>query len=209
MQSEPTSSKPPDAPKKPKESPPTPEELERALPDLFYAANQCAAFHFWYLMALPVLKADRELADQHLDLMIQNGVVEATLLFVRKAAEFFKPSQPGDKPDSIYSYRYEGYIQQEWIVPFDPTYIELHKRVGHITVRQARYGQMEWPVFPMVQQALMKWTKFFNALAAIPSPANPRRAEQCAQYAQALEKLLARMENDVKKAAELEGQKKF
>jgi hypothetical protein len=186
-----------------KEQPPTPEELETALEDLFYAAHQCATWHFWYLLAGSELKDTPDTTIRSSATLIQNGVAEATLLFVRKTAEFFKPKEPNDKADTIYSYRYDEYARQEWIIPFDPTYIELHKRVGHITIRQARYGRIEWPVFPMVIQAMNKWAEFFEALATIPSSHNAKRAEQCGQYARALRTLILRMEDDVKKNAAL------
>lgn len=190
--------------KKAKELPPTSEELETALEDLFYASHQCATWHFWYLLAGATLKDTQEPAVRGPATLIQNGVAEATLMFVRKSAEFFKPQEPNDKADTIYSYRYDGYTKQAWIIPFDPTYIELHKRVGHITIRQARYGRMEWPVFPMVMQAMNKWAEFFDALAAMPSTHNPKRAEQCAGYSRALRTVIQRMENDVKKDATLD-----
>ncbi len=195
--------------KKPKEPPPTPEELERALEDLFYAAHQCATWHFWYLLAGGALKDVKDTAITTPATLIQNGVAEATLLFVRKTAEFFKPQDPNDKADTIYSYRYSGYTRQEWIIPFDPTYIELHKRVGHITIRQTRYGRIEWPIFPMVMQAMNKWAEFFEALAATPVSHNSKRVEQCTHYASAVRTLIRRMENDVKKDAALDRKEKF
>jgi len=73
------------------------------------------------------------ITDLRLESFIGNGVIEATLLFVRKSAEFFKPHKPSDKSDTIYSYRYRGYTAQEWIVSRAIIYTELHKRVGHGT----------------------------------------------------------------------------
>lgn len=189
--------------KKSKEPPPTAEELEKALEDLFYAANQCATWHFWYSLAGATLKDHPDPVVRTPSLLIQNGVAEATLLFVRKTVEFFKPKEANDKADTIYSYRYDGYCAQEWIVPFEPTYIELHKRVGHITVRQVRQGRVEWPVFPMVMQAMNKWVEYFEAIAALPTAHNNKRAEQCASYARALRTLIRRIEDDVKKDASL------
>ena len=195
--------------KKAKELPPAPEELEKALEDLFYAAHQCATWHFWFLLLGPTLKKVQDSAVRGSGALVQNGVIEATLLFIRKSAEFFKPRDPNDKPDTIYSYRYAGYTRQEWIIPFDPTYIELHKRVGHITVRQARHGRVDWPIFPMTMQAMNKWVEFFETLAAISSPHNPKRSEQCGHYARAIRTLVLRMENDVKKDAALDRNETF
>ncbi|MSU49155.1 MAG: hypothetical protein EXS37_08750 [Opitutus sp.] len=200
---------PPAPAKKPKDRPPSPEELEKALEDLFYAAHQCATWHFWYFLVGAVLKDAKEASIHTPTTLIQNGVAEATLLFVRNTAVFFKPQEPNDKTDTVYSYRYAGYTRQEWIIPFDPTYIELHKRVGHITIRQTRYGRMEWPVFPMVMQAMNKWAEFFEALISIPSSHNAKRADQCTQYARAIRTLIQRMENDVKKDEALNKKETF
>jgi hypothetical protein len=194
---------------KPKMAPPTDEELERALEDLFYAAQQCATWHFWILLMGPILKTVDDSAVRSSGHLVQNGVAEATLLFIRKSAEFFKPQEATDKADTIYSYRYAGYTRQEWIIPFEPTYIELHKRVGHITIRQARCGRVEWPVFPMAMQAMNKWAEFFESLATLPVSHNPNRAEECTQYGKTIRALISRMETDVKKDSALNMKQAF
>jgi hypothetical protein len=177
------------------DAPPTDEELELALPDLFYSATQCVMYHFWFLGALPVLRSQQETRD--LDTLIGNGVTEATLLFVRKSVEFFKPLGTRDQDDTIYSYRYHGYAEQEWILPKDTIYLELHKRVGHVTIRETRYGKMTWEIFSMVIISMKKWARFFELLAGIPSSINADRLRQCSQYHKALTSLITRMERDV------------
>ena len=43
-------------------------------------------------------------------------------------------------------------------------YAEMHKRVGHITVMQARYGAFNSPIEQMTFQALDQWISFFGEL---------------------------------------------
>ena len=62
-----------------------------------------------------------------------NGIAESALLLIRKTTEFFKPKGDRDPPDTLYAYRYLDNWPGMWVIPKD-IYIELHKRVGHITV---------------------------------------------------------------------------
>lgn len=176
---------------------PTAAELNAALPDLFYVATHCATYHFAFSAIFPDPAAfGKEARPNGKSQMILNAVTEATLMFVRKSAEFFKPSEANDKPDTIYSYRYQAYAQQEWIVPRE-TYLEFHKRVGHITIREARYGKVEWPVFPLALQAMRKWTDFFATIGPSLAQNDQRAGELCAQYVTALSVLVEKMERDV------------
>src|SRR4030095_7367548 len=61
-----------------------------------------------------------------------NGIAESALLLIRKTTEFFKPKGDRDPPDTLYAYRYLDGWPGTWVIPKD-IYIELHKRVGHIT----------------------------------------------------------------------------
>lgn len=124
--------------------------------------------------------------------MIFNALTEANLMFVRKSAEFFKPAAPSDKPDTLYSYRYPGYTNQQWIVPAD-TYEEFHKRVGHITVREARRGKVSWPIFEITMQARNQWVDFFTVLATSYAAEAPT-AKYCTDCAAALRGEAAIME---------------
>lgn len=175
------------------EPPPSAEELKKALPDLFYVAGQCSAYQRAFSRFFPTEAANG--AEVHTTgevRLIFNALTEANLMFVRKSAEFFKPAGPSDKPDTLYSYRYPGYINQQWIVPAE-IYEEFHKRVGHITVREARHGKVSWPIFEITMRARNQWVDFFTVLATAYA-AEPETAKYCADCAAALRSESAIME---------------
>lgn len=168
-------------------------ELKKALPDLFYVAGQCSAYQRAFTRFFPAEAASG--AEVHMTgevRLIFNALTEANLMFVRKSAEFFKPARPNDKPDTLYSYRYPGYTNQQWIVPSE-TYEEFHKRVGHITVREARHGKVSWPIFEITMQARNQWVDFFTVLATAYA-ADPETAKYCTGCVAALRSESAIME---------------
>jgi hypothetical protein len=172
---------------------PTAEELKKALSDLFYVAGQCSAYQRAFTRFFPAEAANGAEAQMTGEVrLIFNALTEANLMFVRKSAEFFKLAGPNDKPDTLYSYRYPGYTNQKWIVPAD-TYEEFHKRVGHITVREARLGKVGWPIFELTMQARNQWLDFFTMLA-VSYAADPATAKYCTECAAALRGEAAIME---------------
>ncbi len=176
------------------ELPPSAEELKRALADLFYVAAQCSTYQRAFARFFPAEAASG--AEVHMtgeDRLIFNSLSEANLMFVRKSAEFFKPAGKNDKPDTLYSYRYPGYTRQQWIVP-EETYEEFHKRVGHITVREARHGKVAWPIFELTMQARNQWVDFFSVMVTSYA-ADPEIARYCADCAAALRSESAIMES--------------
>jgi hypothetical protein len=166
---------------------PSAEELKKALPDLFYVASHCSTYHHAFALFYP-REAVNGAAVEHVGELARvfNALTEANLMFIRKSAEFFKPHGKNDKPDTLYSYLYPGYARQGWIVPED-TYEEFHKRVGHITVREARHGKVSWPVFELAMQAMNQWTDFFEAMA-VAYAADPETAKYCARCAEVMRK---------------------
>jgi hypothetical protein len=176
---------------------PTEDELEKALPDLFYAACQCSTFHYWFLVAKPVAARDADQANKELLQLIDNGIIEVTLLFIRKTAEFFWPKKGGDRKDTIFSYRYSGYIDQGIILD-EEIYDELHKRVGHITIREARYGKKYWPIPSLVFVALNKWADFFEYLSQHPEIFGGRHVNDCRHYCRTLTEMLGKINSMVK-----------
>jgi len=154
-------------------------DLEAALSDLYYVALQCATYHYWFLVVKPVANKDAKIAADEFCKLIDNGVIEITLLFIRKTTEFFKEKEKRDKSDTIYSYLY-GYSAQELIVD-STTYGELHKRVGHITFMQAWDGQKSWQIIGFVRAAINKWADFFDFLAKSESAINPKYRDKCSK----------------------------
>lgn len=175
------------------EATPSADELKKALPDLFYVASQCSAYQRAFTRFFPAEAASGAAVHMTGEVrLIFNALTEANLMFVRKSAEFFKPAGPNDKPDTLYSYRYPGYTNQKWIVPAE-TYEEFHKRVGHITVREARHGKVSWLIFELTMQARSQWVDFFATLATSYA-ADPELARYCADCAAVLRNESAIME---------------
>jgi len=84
-------------------------------------------------------------------------------MFIRKTTEFFKPPIDGDKNDTLYAWRCLPERRCVWVVD-QADYNEMHKRVGHITVMEARYGKRRWPIGKMTLSALQQWIAFFRDL---------------------------------------------
>lgn len=186
--------------KKNPEPPPTPAELVKAIPDLFYVACQCTSYHHAFRAIFPDAAASgAEVHPNPEQRIIMKAVTEGMLMFVRKSVEFFKPREKEDKSDDVTSHHYPGYTRQKWIIPPE-AYCELHKRVGHITIREARHGKVQWPTFPMAMQAVQKWTEFFETIGTAYATTEPPAAELCTKYAAALAEVSARMERDVERA---------
>jgi len=170
-------------------------ELRAAVKDCFYAATQCATYHYWFLYARPLLEANDELKSSKMPLLMQNGIAEAVLLFFRKTHEFFKAQSPGDKPDTLYAYRWTGFAHCGDVYSAT-TVAELHKRVGHITVREARDGKFEWLLFQMAMAAFERWITFFGFLADSYYASDPEMKDSCTKDKRGLEGLKQRMERE-------------
>src|SRR5438874_202944 len=146
---------------------PTKEELVRAMDDLFYAAHQSALFVYWKLVEGPITRSFSEAGMSDAGAYFENGIIESSLLLIRKTTEFFKPRDRGDKPDTIFAYSYLPQRTGVWVVD-QRYYVELHKRVGHITVREARYGKQNWPLVEFTLSALDQWIGFFSEVSKSP-----------------------------------------
>lgn len=184
--------------------PPTESELRSAICDCFYAASQCAMYHYWFLLARPAVQADDVARGMHVDQLMANGVIEAALMFFRKTHEFFKRPGIRDRSDTLYAYRWKGYTGFGPVYPA-PTILELHKRVGHITVREARYGKIEWPVFEMAIEAIDRWIHFFEFGASTYYADKKEVSDECSESALALRKVRDAMIRD-KNTLEKKGQ---
>lgn len=153
--------------KKSKESPPTNEELSCSIDTLFVAAYQSALFAYWKLVHKPLLKKFGELGIPEAGHYFENGIRESSLIFIRKTTEFFRPKGSNDKSDSLYAYLYLPYQDGTWVVEKE-IYEELHKRIGHLTVREVRNGQKEWSILSMTIKAINQWTLFFRDVGESP-----------------------------------------
>ncbi len=174
---------------------PTTAELRAAVKDCFYAATQCATYHYWFLYARPLLETNEDLQPLKLPQFMANGISEATLLFFRKTHEFFKTAEARDKPDTLYAYRWTGFPHCGEVYPAAAV-IELHKRIGHVTVRETRRGKVEWQMFPMAMVAFERWTQFFGFLCDTYYDRDQEMKDYCAQAKRGLEQVKQRMERE-------------
>lgn len=156
---------------KTKESPPNEQELEKALPGLAYVGVQCAIWHLAN-QAITVLNT----ADPQIEKDLKNSLVESALLFIRKTVEFFKPEGENDYPDNVYAYRYRFCCD---VGSLQIASSELHKRVGHVTISEVRYGKLDWPLDDWVLLCLDKWIEFFGAASMAIATDKPELAELC------------------------------
>lgn len=177
------------------EPPPSPEELRTCINNCFFAATQCATYHFWFLYGKPMMERDTALNDLEIPKLLSNGILEATLMFFRKSHEFFKARGDNDKPDTLYAYRWSGFNHCERMFP-EETVAELHKRVGHLTVREARDGHAEWPVFSMAMRAFERWIQFFEFLAVTAYVEDEEMREFCTRAKSSLVVVKDRMERE-------------
>ena len=125
---------------------PTPDELEKAIEDIGYAILQaCVAHEIYHIEIVPVLR--RNGISEESITIINNASVESQLLFLRKLNEFFKPLPGnGEKPLKDDDLRAAHYFGFESSGPFlsDEDEAELHKRVGHITLKEVREQKKDW-----------------------------------------------------------------
>lgn len=139
---------------------PTPDELKASLVQCFYAANQCASYHFWYKYAQPALLESKVRDPSSMVRYMRNAVIEGTLGFCRKAHEFFKEQESRDWPDTLHAYRYE-YPRTGPI--FDRNELAaINKLVSHITVHWMRSGTFVWELYPFASKAMARWIDFFG-----------------------------------------------
>jgi hypothetical protein len=117
----------------------TPDELERAINDIAYSIRQgCLAHQHYHYVVIPVLRKNG-VPDATVRI-VKNASFEAQLLFLRKLNEFFKPLATDKEleEDDVRAEHYAGFKSPG---PFlsRPDEKEIHKRVGHITLMEARY----------------------------------------------------------------------
>ncbi|HWA27537.1 MAG TPA: hypothetical protein VG734_17915 [Lacunisphaera sp.] len=181
------------------DAPPTSDELKKALPHLFALAAQCSAYHNAFSLFYP-REAMNGIEVNHAPPMQQifNAVCEATLMSIRKTAEFFKPATDSDRADTLHSYQFPAYTSQTWIVPRE-TYVQFHKRVGHLTLEEIREGKVQWPIFELAMQALNQWSHFFGAMA-IEYAGDETTANYCAKCAEVISGHAAKLEREARRS---------
>jgi hypothetical protein len=142
---------------------PTSDELEEAIDDIGYVILQaCVAHDLFHIEVIPVLRKNG--TPEETISIINNASLEAQLFFLRKLNEFFE-SLPARKEDDLRAEHYFGFKSPG---PFlsDEDEAELHKRVGHITLKEVRDRKKDWTELlrGYVPVAMEKSLEFFRFL---------------------------------------------
>jgi hypothetical protein len=128
---------------------PTPDELEQSIgAEIAPAILQgCLAHQLYHAEAIAILEKNG--VGAYTISALNNASLQSQLLFLRKLNEFFKHlPKKGDKPlkeDDLRAEHYSGFEKKNpgpFLSPSDED--ELHKRVGHITLSEARHGEKDW-----------------------------------------------------------------
>ena len=173
--------------------PPSQGELDKSVEDIVYVMSQCSTYFVWWVHIKPKLTGHVHADCAHMTI-IHNGVVEATLLFVRKLNEFFRERPKVDeKDDDLRAYDFPGFkAVGPFLHPGD--YEQLHKRVGHMTLQQVRSGKVSWEIHNAVKLALAKSVSFLDFLVDDLYSSNADRREYVSSARGALLRLSKEME---------------
>ena len=149
------------------EKPRTPDELEQALEeDIGYVILQTfTAFKLLHEVVVPVLETN----GLHKEAVIMNNAsLESQLLFLRKLNEFFMPlpKKKRLKEDDLRAEHYRGFTSPGVFLS-EPDEAGLHKRVGHITLIEVRYGKKDWGEFistaiPVAIDRMLEFCRFLR-----------------------------------------------
>lgn len=170
-------------------SPPTDQELADSIDQLFKVAHESAVFEFWSMVKGPILRRLKEWDIGDAEYLFANAFHENSLLLIRKTAEFFKKRVKDDKNDTLYAYRYLPNCSFDPVVE-ENEYKELHKRVGHITIREIRYGSRAWEIQSLTIQSIKTWLDFFEKVEASPVFGSNPPTERLQDYVVTLHDIL-------------------
>ena len=171
------------------EHPPTNQELADSIEQLFETAHGSAIFEYWSMVNRPLLRELKANNIEDAGDLFSKALHENSLLLIRKTAEFFKEKKKDDKNDTLYAYRYLSNWKSNPVVSKNE-YRELHKRVGHITIRETRYGQLPWQIQSMIIQSIKAWLDFFEKVGASPVFGDNPPTERLQGYVETLHDIL-------------------
>ena len=119
--------------------------------------------------------------------IVNNASLEAQLLFLRKLNEFFE-SLPAQKEDDLRAEHYFGFKSTGGPFLSDEDEAELHKRVGHITLKEVREQKKDWTklIRGSVPVAIDRSLEFFRFLRDSDQVSNSTR-EDSRYYIERLE----------------------
>jgi hypothetical protein len=175
-------------------TPPTQPKLEASTDLLFGVMSSCFAYFLWWTQVRPLLE-NADLLDREIVIQMQsNAVVEGTLLSIRKVNDFFRPSAGSkEMEDDVFSYDFRGFKATGKFLHPD-NFSELHKRVGHITLREIRHGKVSWEMHRAVVAAATKYIEFAQFLQNEFFAQNETRKHHAADCERVVRRFLSEME---------------
>ncbi len=139
---------------------PTQNELDSSVTDILYVMIQCSAYFSWHVHIKPKLNQP----DPALVKIVQNSVIDGSLLSIRKLNEFFKTRPKVDeKDDDLRAYDFLNFNNVGEFLN-SKSKEEINKRIGHLTLKEAREGTGLWEIHKAVKLALSKSFSFLDFL---------------------------------------------
>jgi hypothetical protein len=147
---------------------PSIDEAYGAIPDLLYVIDQCLAYSIWTKIVKPKIENSTELKDDREMLgIINNSILESSLMFIRKLNEFFGKKEQGPSDEALRAYHFGEFTNNGWFLT-ESEYNELHMRVGHISVEEVRHGKKLWPIDEYLRKGLLKAYSFLVFISESP-----------------------------------------
>jgi hypothetical protein len=136
-------------------------DLENVAFDIAYVIIQCSSFIIWELNEKQLNnKPDKYRSNYN---VFRNSLLEAHLLFIRKLNAFFSSQKSNREQDDVYAFDFPGFDKVGYFLEIQEK-DELNLRVGHISLREARYGKKNWPNYDWYIKAIEKSLPFLDYL---------------------------------------------
>jgi len=144
---------------------PTREVLDKCVTDILYCYGQIFADYCWRVVVKPKLISHKDEITEGCAQIVQNACIESVLVFYRKIDEFYKPrlGKSNAKDDDLRAYDFPGFNLPNGIID-ENSRTELHKRVAHITTREATDGKFAWNTMSASPNFVQHGRPFFNYL---------------------------------------------
>lgn len=173
---------------KAKRIPPSRQELEFAAEQVYNIMTRCFAYFLWRLKIHPIVSKVEDGATGVAADIQQNAVIEGTMLSIRKLNDFFRlPDHIRD--DDVFASDFPGF---NGIGNFltNESFLELHRRVGHLTLREARHGKIAWDTSVALTAATSKYLEFTKYLRDDFFAANEQGKLRADEWERAIKALL-------------------
>lgn len=136
-------------------SPPTTEQLQRAVSVVCKVIGQIPCFHLYEQYIARHFASDE--AERALMAMTHNAALDSALLNLRCFNEFFKPN---GKPDDVRAYHFPGLSMQPFLSVDDEQ--AIHKHIAHLTINRSDLAAKLWMLDNMTILGLQHGIRFLS-----------------------------------------------